>query len=245
MPRYKIIIEYCGTDFFGWQVQKGCKTVQGILEKAIYCFSHEITRVKGSGRTDRGVHAKAQVAHFDLKAIIPCNRVIFAINHFVARHQVVVIDCKIVSQNFHSRYSALRRSYEYKIFNRNTIPALEKGKVLWVKQKLDIDLMKKSLLYLIGIHDFSSFRANECQAKSAVINMIHADIIQQGSNITLFFSATSFLQHMIRIIVGSLIQVGTKKIQPIDILKILQSKNRKFAGPTVSPDGLYLTNIEY
>ena len=245
MPRYKITLEYCGTHLSGWQVQPDRKTVQGLVEGAISNITGEITRVIGSGRTDSGVHATGQVAHFDITQILPSRNVIRAINHFTHRDSIIIKECSIVSSHFHARHSANTRHYKYQILNRPSMTVLDKDRVLWVREKIDIELLQEALSYLIGTHDFSAFRSSACQAKSPITTLLSADITQDGEYILLYFSGTAFLHHMVRNIVGSVLEVGCGKILPGEILKILNSKARKLAGPTASPYGLYLTAVEY
>ena len=245
MPRYKITLEYCGTNLSGWQFQPDRKTVQGLLESAISNITGEMTRVIGSGRTDRGVHATGQVAHFDINHNLPSHKIMRAINHFTYRESIIIKECSIVSNNFHARHSASKRHYKYQILNRPSMPVLYKDRVLWVRKKIYTGLIKEALSYLVGTHDFSAFRSSACQAKSPTTTLLSAEITQDGEYIFLYFSGTAFLHHMVRNIVGSVLEVGCGKIASAEILKMLNSKDRRLAGPTASPDGLYLTEVEY
>lgn len=245
MFRYKIVIEYKGTRYFGWQFQPGLPTIQETIENAIFGFSHEKTEVYGSGRTDAGVHALGQVAHFDLHKYYEPYTVIRAINHFLKPEDIVILGCEIVEQSFHARFSALRRVYKYKIINRNTPSAINRDLAWVVKKDLDINLMNEAAKILIGKHDFTSFRAIMCQAKSPIITLDDINVERTDDEITITVAARSFLHHMVRNIVGTLRKVGEGKLNKDDVKRILESKDRRAAEMTAPPDGLYLVKVEY
>lgn len=253
--RYKIIIEYVGTNFAGWQRQNNALSIQELIEEAVYKFSHEKVTLFAAGRTDAGVHAIAQVAHFDLSKKIEPYKIINAANHFIKPY-VSIIECQEVSNDFHARFSAKMRHYLYRIVNRPTQVAVERNKVWWIKQDLDIELMKDAANCLVGNHNFSSFRAKHCQAKSPVKTLTKLDIVRSNfyylqngfdssTEIRFYLSAPSFLYHMVRNIVGSLVLVGMKKCPPEYIGELLRKQDRQFAGPTAPAEGLYFLGVDY
>lgn len=245
MYRYKITLEYLGTDYCGWQRQKSHLSIQQVVEEAITAFSGEKCEVMASGRTDAGVHATGQVAHFDISTPYEPRRLMHSINHFCRPHTIAVVDCELVDENFHARFSSKKRYYTYRILNRPSVNIIERGLVSWIKYKLDVEAMKEGALYLLGNHDFSSFRARECQAQSPIKTLDQIDIVQNGDHIELHFEAISFLHHMVRNIVGSLIMVGRGAWKPEKIKQILEAKDRQQAGPTAEPCGLYFTRVDY
>ncbi len=245
MQRYKITIEYDGTDFYGWQRQQNCISVQQVIEEAIFAFSKEKTLVYGSGRTDAGVHALGQVAHFDLSSVRSSSEIIGAINYYSMPHKLSILQCELVDSNFHARFSAIERSYLYKIINRSS-PLIIMQKRAWhISKKLDIDIMRECLQYFIGRHDFTSFRASECQGKSPVKTITNLDITKNEQEITFSITAPSFLHHMVRNIVGTIAEAGYGKIAPVDIPKIFQVKSRMEAGQTAPAYGLYFLKSVY
>lgn len=245
MPRYKITIEYDGTGISGWQSQANGNSIQQFLELAIATFTKEKVMVHGSGRTDAGVHALAQVAHFDLKKDYPTHVVQRAINHFLKPNKVIVTNCEIVDDEFHARFSAKRRLYQYVVLSRSAPSLLFENKVWHVKEKLDIKRMQAAADLLIGQHDFSSFRATHCQALSPIKTVEEIKIIQEGDKILFNLKAPSFLHHMVRNIVGTLVLVGKGKWRIEDIKKALDAKDRKAGGPTAPAQGLYFVRVEY
>ena len=243
--RYKIIIEYIGTGIKGWQRQNGSVSVQQILEEAIYCLSKTYVTVHAAGRTDSGVHALGQVAHFDLPNYYDPYRLMQSINHFVRPYLVGVIDCIIVSDDFHARFAAIARHYVYRIINRKSPSIIDADRTWWVKAELDVEAMKKGAAYLIGKHDFTSYRAKSCQAKSPIRTLSKLDIIKDGNEINFYLSAPSFLHHMVRNIVGSLVLVGLHKWQPENIKIALEAKKREAAGVKAPANGLYFVKVDY
>lgn len=248
--RYKITIEYDGTNILGWQRQIDGPSVQEYLENAVSLLQNntkELVQIQGAGRTDAGVHALAQVAHFDLERDIECWKLRDAIN-FHLREQnapVVVLKVEKASQEFNARFSAQGRGYIYKILNRRAPSILEQNRVWWVPVELDVEKMRQGAKYLLGNHDFSSFRAAACQAKSPIKTLDKIDISQHGEEIVFEVEARSFLHHQVRNIVGTLKMVGDGHLQPDDVKKILEAKDRKAAGPTAPACGLYLSKVWY
>ena len=247
MIRYKITVEYDGTNLLGWQRQLDGPSVQEHLEDALFAFSGTKTEVSGAGRTDAGVHALKQVAHFDLEKEWDIFRLREAYNaHLRLREAPVsVLEVEKVSNDFHARFSAKGRGYIYRILNRKAPPALEKNRLWWVPFPLDVEKMRQGAQYLLGHHDFTSFRAVACQAKSPIKTLDKLDISQQGDEIIFTVEARSFLHHQVRNMVGTLKEVGDGKRQPEDIKTILEAKDRKAAGSTAPACGLYLNKVEY
>ena len=244
MTRYKVILEYDGTDLIGWQENAQGPSVQSIVKDAIYKFCGVRPDVVGAGRTDAGVHAIAMAAHFDLPDDKhSAETVMRALNFYLVGMPVVVLGCKIVSDEFNARFDCVARHYKYVVLNRSMSPVLQKNRVYWVPRKLNIDVMRAAAKKLIGNHDFTSFRASECQAKSPIKTLDRIEITQNGDEIIFEFSARSFLHHMVRNIVGTLIEIGIGK--PYDIDEILAAKNRSAAGPTAPADGLYFIRADY
>nr|WP_253308378.1 tRNA pseudouridine(38-40) synthase TruA [Rickettsia endosymbiont of Ceutorhynchus assimilis] len=243
--RYKINVEYLGTGLAGWQRQLNVMSVQQILEEAVYKFSGEQVTVWGSGRTDAGVHALGQVAHFDISKYILPYKIIKAINHFVRPYTVGVRDCILVEDNFHARFSALTRHYMYKIINRPHAVVIDFNRAWWISEPLNVESMKEAALHLVGNHDFTSFRATACQSKSAIKTLSKIEIIQENEEIKFYFAAPSFLHHMVRNIVGSLILVGRGIWQAQEMKTALEVKDRKAAGPTAPAYGLYFVGVDY
>lgn len=243
MTRYKVILEYDGTDLIGWQENRQGPSVQSIMKDAIYGFCGARPDVVGAGRTDAGVHAVAMTAHFDIDGNFDANTVMRALNFYLNNKPVSVLDCEIVSDEFNARFDCVARHYKYIVLNRSASPVLNKNRVYWVPRKLNIDAMRMAAQKLIGNHDFTSFRASECQAKSPIKTLDKIEISQNGDEIIFEFSARSFLHHMVRNIVGTLIEIGLGK--PYDIDEILSAKNRSAAGPTAPADGLYFIRADY
>ena len=243
MTRYKVILEYDGTDLIGWQENRQGASVQSIVKDAIYAFCGVRPDVVGAGRTDAGVHAVAMTAHFDLPGDVVAETVMRALNFYMTGRPVVVRDCEIVSDEFNARFCCTARHYKYIVLNRPMAPVLQKNRVYWVPRKLDVNAMRAAAEKLIGNHDFTSFRASECQAKSPIKTLDKIEINQNGDEIVFEFSARSFLHHMVRNIVGTLIEIGIGK--PYDIDEILAAKNRSAAGPTAPASGLYFMRADY
>ena len=246
MFTYQIIIEYLGTNFVGWQIQKNGLSVQEVLEKVLSKFLKDKIRVIGSGRTDAGVHANEQSAHFKTNyKIIDKNIFINSVNFFLSRHPVSILDIKKRQNGFHARHSANERVYKYFIINRRSSLVLEKNKAWHIKKKLDVKIMKKGALLLKGTHNFSTFRASSCQAKSPIKTMKKATIKKSKHRIILTFQSKSFLQQQVRSMVGSLKYLGEGKWNLNDFKKAFLSKKRKKCAPPAPAHGLYLVKIKY
>ena len=245
MPRYRLTMEYDGGPFVGWQRQDNGASVQVALEDAIAKFSQSSVTVTGAGRTDAGVHALGQVAHFDLDRAFPADKVRDAINHFLRPDPVVVLDAAVVPDDFHARFSATGRHYLFRILNRRSPPALENGRVWHISHALDADAMQAAAQHLRGSHDFTTFRAAECQAPSPVKTLDRLDVSRRADEIHIEASARSFLHHQIRSFAGSLKLVGEGKWQPRDLKAALDARDRSACGPVSPPDGLYLVKVDY
>lgn len=245
MPRYKLTIEYDGREFVGWQRQQNGLGVQQVVEDAIHAFSGEGADVHCAGRTDAGVHARAQVAHMDLHRDWEAFRVRDALNAQMRPHAVSIREAEIVADDFHARFSATERAYEYRILNRRAPPALGRGLQWWVLAPLDTDAMAEAATRLLGHHDFTSFRAVECQAKSPMKTLDELSVQRQGELIVIGARARSFLHHQVRNMVGTLAWVGQGRWTADDVSAALIARDRRAAGPTAPPDGLYLTRVSY
>lgn len=245
MPRYRITIEYDGTPFVGWQAQPEGVSVQGALQDALARFCGERILVKGAGRTDAGVHALAQVAHFDLERDWDPFRVQEAINFHLKPHPAVVLDCARVDSAFDARFSATRRHYIYRILCRRSRPVLDVNRVWWIAKKLDAAAMADAALEFMGYHDFTTFRAAQCQAQSPLKTIDSFDVAQEGSEIVLRVSARSFLHNQVRSMTGSLKLVGEGKWRTRDLREALAARDRTRCGPVAPASGLYLARVEY
>ena len=245
MQRYKIKIEYEGTPFVGWQFQKNGQSIQEVLQKAIFNFSKERVVVIGAGRTDSGVHALAQVAHFDLKKKIERKNLLPAINQNIGNKPVTILKINKINKKFHARHDAKRRTYQYLIINRQSPLALQKNKAWHIRKKLDVKAMIKGAKLLLGTHDFSTFRAASCGAKSPIKTMEKILIKKNKDKITLQFTSRSFLQQQVRSMVGCLKYLGEGKWNLNDFKNSFQSVNRSKCAPPAPACGLYLKNINY
>ena len=246
MFRYQILIEYVGTNFRGWQVQKKSKTIQGLLQEKISRLLKEKIILLGSGRTDTGVHAIEQSAHFDCKKQIKeLERFLKSINHFLNKDGVTVLKIKRRNKNFHARFSAQMRIYKYIIINRLSGPVLEKNRGWHITKELDVATMKKGAKKLVGTKDFSTFRASSCRAKSPVKTMKIVKIKSLKNKIEIEFRSQSFLQQQVRSMVGCLKYLGEKKWSLKKFDNVMKSKKRILCAPPAPPEGLYLTRVIY
>ena len=246
MFTYQIRVEYLGTNFVGWQIQKNGLSVQEVLEKILSKFLKDKIRIIGSGRTDAGVHASEQSAHFKTKHnIIDKNVFINSINFFLNKYPVSVLSIRRRSKKFHARHSANERIYKYFIINRRSSLVLEKNKAWHIKKKLDVKIMRKGAEILKGTHNFSTFRASSCQAKSPIKTMKKTTIKQNKHKIVLTFQSKSFLQQQVRSMVGSLKYLGEGKWNLNDFKKAFLSKKRKMCAPPAPAHGLYLDKVKY
>ena len=245
MVRYKITIEYDGTNYVGWQKQDGHASVQGSIEEAILKLTKQESLVYGSGRTDKGVHALGQVAHFDIEGEYDPDKIRLSLNHFLKPQPISIVEVEKVDDNFHARFSAQKRYYKYLILNRRAAPAIDKNRVWHVREKLDIKKIQEAADYLEGHHDFSSFRSSVCQSNNPVKTLDKITIEKDGDYISFYLSSKSFLHHQVRNIVGTLKMVGEGKLEPIDVKKILEEKDRTKAGMNCPPDGLYFMRVDF
>jgi len=245
MQRYQIKVEYDGTNFVGWQYQKNGLSIQEILQRAIFQFSREKVTVTGAGRTDAGVHATCQIAHFDLKKKIKKKNFILGVNQYIGNNPVTVLNIKKVNNKFHSRFDAKKRTYQYVIINRQSPLALQKNKAWHIRKKLDLNAMKKGAKLLLGTHDFSTFRASSCGAKSPIKTMEKISIKKNKDKITLKFTSKSFLQQQVRSMVGCIKYLGEGKWNLDTFKQSFKSKNRKRCAPPAPACGLYLAKIKY
>ena len=253
--RYKFTIEYNGSGYAGWQRQEDdLPTIQGEIEKAIHKFSGQTVQLQAAGRTDAGVHAKAQIAHGDFedftKPMEPYE-VAKAINAHMRPQPISILDAQIVDEEFHARFAAKNKLYTYRILNRRSFPALEQGMVWHFKKPLDAAKMHEAAQHLLGHHDFSSFRDSQCQANNPMRTLDRLDVRAreydqcEGQEIIIEAEGQSFLHHMVRNLAGTLALVGEGKWQPEDVKKVLEAKDRTKAGPTAPAEGLCLTRIDY
>ncbi len=245
MPRYKLTIEYDGAPFAGWQIQAAETTVQGVLTAAVAAFAGESTLVQGAGRTDAGVHARGQVAHVDFARAWDTDTVRDALNAHLRPHPVAILAAERVADDFNARTSALKRHYLYRIINRRPDLTLDAGHAWRVPRPLDAAAMHEAAQRLIGKHDFTTFRAAECQAKSPVKTLDRLDVVRVGEEVHVAASARSFLHHQVRSMVGSLALVGDAKWSPDDMAAALAARDRTACGPVAPPDGLYLMRVDY
>ncbi len=245
MERYKIKVEYDGTPFVGWQFQKNGQSIQEVLQNAIFNFSKEKVVVTGAGRTDSGVHAIEQIAHFDLKKNFLKKKFLSGINQHIGNKPVTILKINKVNKRFHSRFDAKERTYQYVIVNRESPLALQKNKAWHIRKKLDIKNMKKVEKLLLGTHDFSTFRASSCGAKSPIKTIKKILIKKRKDKITLQFTSRSFLQQQVRSMVGCVKYLGEGKWSIDDFKKSFKSKNRLKCAPPAPACGLYLSSIKY
>lgn len=245
MPRYKLTVEYDGGPFVGWQRQDNGPSVQQALEDAARRYCGEAVVAHASGRTDAGVHAWGQVAHVDIARGDPAAKVRDALNALLRPLPVAVVAAEEVGEDFHARFSCRERSYVYRILNRRSPPALEAGRVWWVSRPLDAGAMHDAAQELVGSHDFTSFRAKECQANSPLKTLDELTVTRRGAEIEIFARARSFLHHQVRNMVGTLATVGEGKWRAADVRRILQARDRAQAGQTAPACGLYFLRAEY
>ena len=242
--RIALGVEYEGSAFRGWQIQPDGRTVQEALETALRHIAGESVSVVCAGRTDAGVHATGQVVHFDTMVRRPLTAWVRGVNSFLPA-SISVRWAHPVSDDFHARFSARGRRYRYLLLNRPQRPGVWHGRVGWAHQPLDVDAMQQAASHLLGEHDFSAFRAADCQAKTPVKTVGRAEVRRVGALIVLDFAASAFLHHMVRNLVGSLVYVGQGKHPPEWMQVLLLAKDRRLAAPTFSPDGLYLAGVDY
>lgn len=245
MPRFKLTLEYDGTDYVGWQRQDNGPSIQAALEEAVRAYCQVEALVQGAGRTDAGVHARGQVAHVDLPRDDAPNIVQNALNAHLRPQPISVLLAERVADDFHARFSAIERGYRYLILNRRAPPALDARQVWWVPSPLDADAMHAAAQVLVGRHDFSTFRAAQCQADSPVKTLDALDIALDGETIAVTTRARSFLHHQVRNMVGTLRLVGEGRWQKDDVAAALAARDRAAGGPAAPASGLCLMHVTY
>ena len=245
MPRYKLTIEYDGAPFVGWQRQVNGPSIQAALERAVQALSGERVSVHGAGRTDTGVHARGQVAHFDLAKDKPAETVRSALNYHLKPDPIAIIDAAIAPADFHARFSATARRYRYRILNRRAPPAIDRGRVWHVPVPLDAAAMAAAAAVLRGRHDFNSFRSTACQAPSPIKTLDLLDVTRTGEQVLIDVGSRSFLHNQVRILVGTLQLVGRGQWTRRDVEEALSARDRTRAGPTAPPQGLCLMEVRY
>ena len=245
MPRYRLLLEYDGGPYNGFQAQADQPTVQGSLERAVAAFCGESARVHAAGRTDTGVHATGQMAHIDLEKDWPAETVRNALNAHLRGEPIVVLDAEVAPEGWHARFSAVERRYRYRILNRASPPGLDRGHVWHLKAELDAGAMHAAAQVLIGLHDFTTFRDVACQAKSPVKTLDVATVSRSGEEVVLVFEARSFLHRQVRSMTGSLAEVGLGRWTADDLAAALEAKDRTRCGQVAPADGLYLTGVSY
>ncbi len=245
MPRYRLLIEYDGRPFHGFQAQANLPSVQGSLERAVKKFCGEDLRVSAAGRTDTGVHATGQVVHIDLAKDWPADTVRNALNFHLMPDPVSVLSAEVAEGDWHSRFSATGRRYRYRILNRISPPALDQGRVWHVKKPLDAAAMHAAAQVLVGHHDFTTFRDLACQAKSPMKTLDVADVRREGEEVILEFASRSFLHRQVRSMTGTLAEVGVGRWTKDDVAAALAARDRRACGPVAPAEGLYLTGVTY
>ena len=245
MHKYKITLEYDGTDYVGWQRQENGNSIQAAIVKAIEKLTLEKAIVFGAGRTDAGVHAKGQVAHFDIKKIFTIDNIRDGLNQHLRPQPISIIKVEKATEEFHARFLANYRIYEYLIVNRRSPLTIEKNRAWIVFKKLNLDKMQKESSHFIGKHDFNAFRSIDCQSSSSIKTIQSCSIETNDQHIILNVSAKSFLHSQVRIMVGTLVEVGRGKFNSSDVKDIIKSRDRSKAGATAPAHGLYLLKVEY
>lgn len=245
MPRYRLTIEYDGTPYVGWQTQENGRAVQQVLEEGVFGFTGERVRVFGSGRTDAGVHARGQVAHIDLAKDWPLDTVRDAMNYHMRPEPVAVLAAERVDETFDARFSAVQRHYLYRMVDRRAPLTLEARQAWLVHRPLVAEAMHEAAQVFLGLHDFSTFRASECQAKSPIRTIDAISVTRVGPEVHLQVAARAFLHNQIRSFAGTLKLVGEGKWGAGDVRSALDAKNRKACGPVAPPQGLYFMQVDY
>ncbi len=245
LNRYKLILEYDGSQFQGWQRLGQAPSVQGALEQAVFALTGAHADVIGAGRTDSGVHARGQVAHVDIAKPFAPQRLCDALNAHLRPHRVAVLRAEAADAGFHARFDAIRRIYHYRIINRRSPLAIERGLAWRVVRPLDVEAMAAAAQRLVGAHDFTTFRDSKCQAKSPMKTLDVARVLRDGVEIQFVFEARSFLHRQVRSMVGTLVEVGLGKMSADDVAAALAAKDRAYCGPVAPADGLYLMRVDY
>ena len=245
MPRYRLLIEYDGRPYHGFQAQDGLASVQGSIERAVKGFCGQALRLHAAGRTDTGVHATGQVIHVDLEKDWKPEVVRDALNAHLVPEPIVILEASVAPEAWHARFSARERRYLYRILNRKSPPALDQGRVWHVKKPLDAAAMHAAAQVLVGHHDFTTFRDLGCQAKSPMKTLDLAAVRREGEHVLLDFASRSFLHRQVRSMTGSLVEVGVGRWTADDLKAALEARDRKACGPVAPAGGLYLTYVGY
>ncbi|HKR87304.1 MAG TPA: tRNA pseudouridine(38-40) synthase TruA [Phenylobacterium sp.] len=245
MPRYRLLIEYDGRPYHGFQAQDGLASVQGSIERAVKGFCGQALRLHAAGRTDTGVHATGQVIHVDLEKDWKPEVVRDALNAHLVPEPIVILEASVAPEGWHARFSARERRYLYRILNRKSPPALDQGRVWHVKKPLDAAAMHAAAQVLVGHHDFTTFRDLGCQAKSPMKTLDLAAVRREGEHVLLDFASRSFLHRQVRSMTGSLVEVGVGRWTADDLKAALEARDRKACGPVAPAGGLYLTYVGY
>ncbi|MFN3856618.1 MAG: tRNA pseudouridine(38-40) synthase TruA [Caulobacter sp.] len=245
MPRYRLLVEYDGRPYRGFQAQAELPSVQGSIERAVKAFCGEDIRLQAAGRTDTGVHATGQVVHVDLTKAWSSAVVRDALNAHLVPQPVSILEAEIAMEGWHARFSARERRYLYRILNRKSPPALDQGRVWHVKKPLDAEAMHAAAQFLVGHHDFTTFRDMQCQAKSPMKTLDVADVRREGDHVLLVFASRSFLHRQVRSMTGTLAEVGAGRWTADDVKAALEARDRKACGPVAPAEGLYLTGVGY
>ena len=244
MRRIKLVVAYDGTEYCGFQVQNNGPTIEGELNKVLSELFKEDIRVIGASRTDSGVHAYCNVAVFDTQARMPAEKMVYAINQRLPE-DIRVQESSEVAADFHPRHTDSRKTYEYRIYNAAVQNPMKRRYALWNYYKLDVEKMKEAAAYLVGEHDFKSFCSADTQVESTVRTVYEVSVTQSGEDIVISVSGNGFLYNMVRIIAGTLLEVGKGRIEPNEMPRILEAKNRQASGPTAPPHGLTLVKYEF
>lgn len=245
MPRYRLLIEYDGRPYHGFQAQGALPSVQASIERAVKGFCGQELRLQAAGRTDTGVHAAGQVVHIDLEKDWKPDVVRDALNAHLMPEPIAVLSAEVAPDGWHARFSARERRYLYRILNRRSPPALDQGRVWHVKKPLDAEAMHAAAQALVGHHDFTTFRDLQCQAKSPMKTLDLARVWRDGEHVLLEFASRSFLHRQVRSMTGTLAEVGVGRWNADDVKAALEARDRKACGPVAPADGLYLTGVEY
>ncbi len=245
MTRFRLLVEYDGTGYVGWQRQDNGPSIQQAIEDAVFAFSGERINLAAAGRTDAGVHARGQVAHVDLAKPTAADTLRDAVNFHLKPQPISILAAEAVSEDFHARFSAIGRRYLYRIVNRRAPLAIERNRAWWVQHALDAAAMHEAAQRLVGHHDFTSFRSSICQAASPLKTLDRLDVERQGEEICIHASARSFLHHQVRNMAGTLKLVGEGRWKADDVAAALAAKSRRAAGPTAPAEGLFLAEVRY
>ena len=244
MKRVRLVVAYDGTNYCGWQLQKNGETIEGVLNRELTALLKEPVAVIGASRTDAGVHAFAQVANFKIESDFPIEKIATAINSQLKK-SIRVLKAQEVPLEFHSRYHCHKKTYGYIIENSEQGTAIYRNNTFHVSQPIDVEKMQQAANYLIGEHDFSSFKSSGTSSKSSVRTIYQAQVLKEQTRVIIMLTGNGFLYNMVRIIAGTLVEIGLGHMEPEEMKKILEAKNRQKAGKTLAAQGLFLMNVEY